>query len=175
MHIGANWSYIFWWGFGKPLLRIQIFIENEKCSPEKVWYLTYLHKNWSQSTMKRHVHDRFFGNCKKIRVSISKMKSSILKNSTVFLLFVDFSTNLDSSAFKSFRAIKCTIKQKKKDLIQTRLRSYLCLHMPNIPTKAAGSIQNSCQASTPDLCANIEWPQNKQTNKQTSPYCSYKL
>ena len=54
---------------------------------------------------------------------------------------------------------------QKKDQIQTTLRSYLCLHMPNIPTEAAGSIQNGCQASTPNLCDNREGPQNKQTKK----------
>ena len=36
LHIGAKCPFIFRWGFGKPLLRIQGFTENKKCSPEKV-------------------------------------------------------------------------------------------------------------------------------------------
>ena len=36
VHKGAKWPFIFRWGFGKPLLRIQVCIENKKCSPEKV-------------------------------------------------------------------------------------------------------------------------------------------
>ena len=36
VHRGAKCPFIFRWGFGKPLLRIQGFTENKKCSPEKV-------------------------------------------------------------------------------------------------------------------------------------------
>ena len=42
LHIGAKCPFIFRWGFGKPLLRIQGFTENKKCSPEKVSIIMYL-------------------------------------------------------------------------------------------------------------------------------------
>ena len=42
LHIGAKCPFIFRWGFGKPLLRIQGFTENKKCSPEKISIIKYL-------------------------------------------------------------------------------------------------------------------------------------
>ena len=45
LHRGAKCPFIFRWGFGKPLLRIQGFTENKKCSPEKVSIIKYLQIN----------------------------------------------------------------------------------------------------------------------------------
>ena len=96
MHIGAKWPFIFRWGFHKPLLRIQRFIENKKCSPEKVsiiWYLQidtlckqklkFIHLELPRPEQQKWV----FWQMQKLRVSISKMKSNMWKNSTFFNFF----------------------------------------------------------------------------------------
>ena len=110
MHIGAKCLFIFRWGFGKPLLRIQGCIENEKCSPGKVSFIKYLQIDTLHTQKLEFIHLElacpakvfFFWRMLKMRVLMSK-KSPMLKNSSEFQLFVNFSIDSDSSAIKFFR------------------------------------------------------------------------
>ena len=112
MHIGAKCPFIFRWGFGKPLLRIQGFTENKKYSPDKVsiiWYLQidtlptqleFIHLELACPTLKQQ---KCFLASAKIEGSNFKNEKSQVKKFFNFQLLVTFSPDSDSSAIKFFK------------------------------------------------------------------------
>lgn len=113
LHIGAKCPFIFRWGFGKPLLRIQGFTENKKCSPEKISRIKYLqidtlhiHKLEFinlELACPRPGQQKFFWANAKIEGSNVKNQKSHVKKIFSFHFFVNFSTDSKSSVIKFFR------------------------------------------------------------------------
>jgi hypothetical protein len=114
VYIGAKGPFIFRWGVGKSLLRIQGFIGNKKFRPEKVsinWYLQIYTLPPTQKlefilfelTCLRPKKQKWFNwKMQKLRFPISKMKR-LVKKLYSFEFFVEFSTDSESPAIKFFR------------------------------------------------------------------------